>query len=56
MCLHGSGLLCINITFVLLSIYGDSEVTLLTSLVDVKLLEQQGRRGTLQESKVSIHG
>lgn len=51
MCLHGSGLLCINITFVLLSIYGDSEVTLLTSLVDVKLLEQQGRRGTFRRVK-----
>lgn len=38
MCQHRFGLLSINITFVLLSIYGDSEVTLLTSLLDVMLL------------------
>lgn len=38
MCQHRAGLLCINITFELLSIYSDSAGSLLTSLVDVKLL------------------
>lgn len=38
MCQHRFGLLCIDSTYVLLSIYGDSEVTLLTSLLDVMLL------------------
>lgn len=38
MCQHRVGLLCINIVFELLIIYGDSVGSLLTSLVDVKLL------------------